>query len=126
VPSVFSLGIIVPILKKSTLDTNSPTSYRPITVSSVHTKLIEGCMYPDDISEDSQFGFKKGNGVEFGCALLHDVAAISNDGKSPIFVCSLDAEKCFDSIWHEGLFFKLWDKIPIDHWFLLYITGTKN
>ncbi len=77
-------------------------------------------MLPDDISEDNQFGFKKGSGVEFGCALLHDIAAISIDGKSPLFVCSLDAEKCFDSIWYEGLFFKLWNKIPTHHWFLLY------
>ena len=40
--------------------------------------------------------------------------------KSPLFSCSLDAEKCFDSIWHKGLFYKLRDRIPPDHWLLLY------
>ena len=40
--------------------------------------------------------------------------------KSPLFTCSLDAEKCFDSIWHKALFYKLWNKIPVKHWVLLY------
>ena len=29
-----------------------------------------------------------------------------------MFVCSLDAEKCFDSIWHDGLFYKLHHVLP--------------
>ena len=112
VPNVFSLGIIVPVLKKSTLDPNCSNNYRPITISSVHTKLVEGLIIPTDQSNDNQFGFKKGSGVDFGCALLHDIACIVNESNSPLFVCALDAEKCFDSIWHDGLFFKLYDKIP--------------
>ena len=33
-----------------------------------------------------------------------------------------DAEKCFDLIWHDGLFYKLWSSIPLPHchWLLLY------
>ena len=27
--------------------------------------------------------------------------------KSPVFVCSLDAQQCFDTIWHDGLFISL-------------------
>ena len=39
---------------------------------------------------------------------------------SPVYVATLDAEKCFDCIWHEGLFLKLHGKIPDPHWLLLY------
>lgn len=119
VPDVFNLGVIVPVLKKPTLDPNCPNNYRPITISSVHTKLVEGLIIPADESNDNQFGFKKGNGAEFGSAFLHDMAAVANHSRSPLFVCALDAEKCFDSIWHDGLFFKLQNKIPDSHWFLL-------
>ena len=29
-----------------------------------------------------------------------------------MFICSLDAEKCFDSIWHERFFYKLQSFFP--------------
>ena len=51
VPDVLRLGIIIPILKKPTLDVSAFNNYRPITLSSVYAKLIELMMIPDsDIS----------------------------------------------------------------------------
>lgn len=41
--------------------------------------------------------------------------------KSPLFVCTLDAEKCFDSIWQNGLFYKLLDILPGAQWRCLYL-----
>ena len=35
VPTIFKMGIIIPILKKPTLDCNNVVNYRPITLSSV-------------------------------------------------------------------------------------------
>ena len=35
--------------------------------------------------------------------------------KPPLFVCSLESEKCFDSLWHHALLFKLIDEIPDQH-----------
>ena len=48
------------------------------------------------------------------------VAAYTNSQGSAVYVCSLDAEKCFDSIWHVGLFYKLIDTIPDSQWLFLY------
>jgi retron-type reverse transcriptase len=36
-----------------------------------------------------------------------------------LYLCTLDAEKCFDCIWHDGLFFKLKDILPQHHWIYL-------
>ena len=44
-PSSFYNGVIIPILKKPTLDPNRPENYRPITLSSVHSKVIESIKY---------------------------------------------------------------------------------
>ena len=44
----------------------------------------------------------------------------SKHNKSNMYICTLDAEKCFDSIWHEGLFYKIYGKIPEVEWRFLY------
>ncbi|CAL4081552.1 unnamed protein product, partial [Meganyctiphanes norvegica] len=36
IPDIFEVGIIIPNLKKSTLDPNNSSNYRPITLSSIH------------------------------------------------------------------------------------------
>jgi hypothetical protein len=121
IPSYISLGIIVPILKKTTLNPNIPNNYRPITLGSIHCKLLEFLLMPDDCAHINQFGFRKWRGTGMACALLNDVIAESRHSSSPLFVCSLDAEKCFDSLWHFGLFFKLLDKVPNSHWLFLFL-----
>lgn len=46
-------------------------------------------------------------GTDLACSFLSDVMYYTNEGNSPLYVCSLDAKKCFDRIWHVGLFYKL-------------------
>ena len=121
VPTSFTIGIIVPIFKKPSLNPNTASSYRPVTLSSVYSKLLEMLMMPDDDHlHDSQYGFRKQRGTSLACSLLNDVMAYFKSKKSPVFVCSLDAEKCFDSLWHHALLYKLVDKMPDSHWLTLY------
>ena len=120
IPEIFQKSIIIPILKKSTLDANTPTNYRPICLSSVHTKLVEHVIMPEDNVSKNQFGFRKGRGTLFATSLLNDVASYSTAQGSSLYVCSLDAEKCFDSIWHPGLLYKLMHVIPDVEWLFLY------
>ena len=75
---------------------------------------------PKDELNDTQFGFRESRGTAMPCVLLNDIAAYFNESGSPLYVCSLDAEKCFDSIWHDALLFKLWGKLPLQHWLLIY------
>ena len=125
VPDVIKLGVIAPQLKKAHLDPNDPNSYRPITLSSIHSKLIECCLIPNDDVSDVQFGYRKSRSTEFACAYLHDVITDFNSSGSPVFICGLDANKCFDTVWHDGLFYKLWSRIPTSHWIYL-VTWYRN
>ena len=68
----------------------------------------------------NQFGFRKGCGTSFGIGLLNDLLCHYKYSKSPMFMCGLDAEKCFDSLWHDGLFFKLKKFLPDIVWRFLY------
>ena len=65
VPDIFQKCLIVPILKKATLDSNDPTNYRPIALSSVHTKLIEYIIMPRRQSKQTAVWLQKRKGNSF-------------------------------------------------------------
>lgn len=119
VPDSLSLGVIIPVLKKPTLDTNSPINFRPITLSTTYSRLLELLIAPEHSPCDTQYGFRPGRGTGFVTCLINDMTASFNAAGSPVYLCTLDAEKCFDTIWHNGLFFKLWDKVTAQRWLLL-------
>ena len=102
VPTSFYTGLIVPILKKSTLNPNIAKNYRPITLSSIHTKMVEALILPGTDLFDTRFG-----GTAFACNLLNDITSYFKSQNSPVFVAALDAENLFDSICHVSLFLKL-------------------
>ena len=122
VPDAFHTGLIIPILKKSTLDKNVTGNYRPVTLSSVFSKLAEIFMTPDceSLIAENQFGFQPKRGTDFCTNILNDVIAHAKSQNYPLFICGLDAEKCFDKIWHSGLLFKLIDVLPVSHWLFMY------
>ncbi len=102
---------------KPTLNPATPVNYRPIIVSSIFSKLFELIILPSNIPLcNNQFGFRSGYGVYNGLNLLNDIMCHSKYTGSNMFLCSLDAEKCFDSIWHDGLFYKLYNVLPDIHW----------
>ena len=81
--------------------------YRPITLSSIHTKLVELFLIPSVEVCDTQYGFREGRGTSMACCLLNDVTSYCKSRGSPLFIASLDAEKCFDTVCHVSLFVKL-------------------
>ena len=78
VPTLFTTGLIVPILKKSTLNPNIAHNYRPITLSSLHTKMVKALILPDTDLFDTQFGFRENRGTAFACNLLNYITSILN------------------------------------------------
>ena len=69
-----------------------------------------------------QYGFRLGYCTSRGTSLLNDLIHYSSFMESNLLICSLDAEKCFDSIWHDGLFYQLHVKKLFDGavWRALY------
>ncbi len=54
------------------------------------------------------------------CSFLNDIITHCKVQKSSLFIASLDAEKCFDTVCHVSLFFKLIGVIPEHEWLFLY------
>ena len=71
---------------------------------------------PPDGAHENQFGFRTGRGTAMACSFLNDLMQYCRFNGSPMSICSLDAEKCFDTIWDDGLFYKLIDILPQSHW----------
>ena len=117
VPISFTKGVLVPLLKKPTMDPSVPNNYRPVTISSTLSKLLEVyilevCGHHD--FSDLQFGFITGRGTNMAVSLVNDVISYCTERGSPVYTCSLDAQGAFDAIPHAVLFQKAMDVLP-DH-----------
>ena len=88
VPESLTLGVIIPVLKKPTLNPNISRNNRPITLSTTHAKLIELLMLLKDDSCPSQFGFRDDRGTTFAAALFNDVTSYFRHRGSPVYTCS--------------------------------------
>ena len=123
VPTKFKNGILIPILKKATVDPTIEKNYRPVIVSNTLSKMLE--MYVvDECSDfsfnDLQFGFIKNRGTNTAVSLANDVASYCNFNGSSVFLCGLDAEGAYDGIPHPVLFKKSMNVISDISWRLLY------
>ena len=123
VPDSFSKGLMIPVLKKNNIDPSTPKNYRPITISTTFSKLLE--LYILEMSsghsfDPMQFGFVEGRGTAMAISLATDVSQLCNAQNSPTFMCSLDAEGAFDGIPHSIIFMKAIDVIPDACWRILY------
>ena len=121
VPKGFTTGVLVPIHKKPHLDPADPKNYRPITISSTLSKLVE--MYilrrSDHSFHEMQFGFRDNLGTDIAVSLAHDVISHCVHRGSAVYVCSLDAEGAFDGIPHGILFSRAYSAMPERLWRLM-------
>lgn len=77
-------------------------SYRPITVSSVISKVFEKVLLPHITSHalmgDKQLGFRNGLGCGHAHRLLRRIMRSTSLVKEPLFACSVDISAAFDSV----------------------------
>ena len=76
IPISFTKGVLVPLLKKPAMDPSVPNNYRPITISSTLSKLLE--VYKLEVCghhdfNDLQFGFISGRGMNMAVPLVNYV-----------------------------------------------------
>ena len=69
-------------------ESNDPGSLRPVTLSSVFSKILVIVMLPEDSVYDSQFEFRKGRGTAMACTLLNGINCYFENAKSPLHICS--------------------------------------
>ena len=112
-PKSWSQGLIVPIHKKG--DRSDPNNYRGITLTSCFAKLFTSLINERlkiwsvkyDVISDAQFGFKANFSTVDAIFLLNSFIQKQFRDKKQLFCCFIDLQKCFDSIYRNGLWFKL-------------------
>ena len=111
-------SIIIPLVKSYKKSLNNPNNYRGISIIPIFTKILEYLIL--DIcpeiqqSHESQFGFKRHSSTLHAEFIICETIKYYNQNNSPVYLCSLDAEKAFDSCNWNVLFQKLYydKKVP--------------
>jgi hypothetical protein len=106
---------------------HEPTSYRPISVLPVTSKLFEGLILKRIHDEHDtttllpshQFGFRERHSTIHQAHRLVNEIATSLEEKKYCNAVFLDISQAFDRIWHPGLLFKLKHTLTSNYYLLL-------
>ena len=118
--SLSTSGFIIPLVKSYKKSLENPNNYRGISIIPIFTKLLEYLILiispAITKSHSSQFGFQHNSSTLHAEFLLSETVKFYNDHNSPLYICSLDAEKAFDSCNWDVLFEKLYfeKKLPLN------------
>eukprot|EP00732_Lithocolla_globosa_P001451 Lithocolla_globosa_v1_NODE_723_length_3383_cov_3.240986.p1 type:complete len:404 gc:universal NODE_723_length_3383_cov_3.240986:1852-3063(+) len=89
--------------------------YRPITLLDTTAKLLEKIFLArftgklNRVISELQAGFTKGRGCAEDLFCLEEIIAQAKENHHrPLHAVFLDLRRAFDSVWHDGLFTKLW------------------
>ena len=110
-PNDLSKSRIIRIVKSMKKSLKSPNNYRGISIIPVLTKILEyviiiKCPAITE-SHSSQYGFKENSSTLHAEYIINETIKMYHSKNSPVYICSLDAEKAFDSCNWNILFNKL-------------------
>lgn len=113
-PASFKTAKVIPILKAGKTATE-PKSYRPISLLNTMGKILEKIIYKRLVSiveeknllPNYQFGFRRGHSTIHQAARIKQHIQENKRQNKSTGMILLDIEKAFDSIWHDGLIYKL-------------------
>ena len=102
---------MIPLVKSLKKSLNTTGNYRGISIIPILTKLLQYLIlhkYPElSESQPLQFGFKSNSSSIHAEFIINETIKAYNKKKSCVYMCSLDAEKAFDSCSWDALFKKL-------------------
>ena len=125
VPDKLNVSIIKPILKDQYKNTDDINNIRPISISNCFAQILEKLILilsPGlKVSHVNQFGFKEKTSCNHALFTLKETILNYTENKTGIKIASLDAEKAFDKVWRDALFFKIIKKMDQTLWYILKI-----
>ena len=114
-PSSWCEGRITPIYKSG--NKNDLSNYRGICISSCLGKLftsvlntrLKNYVLQQNILHQAQIGFLPNHGTSDHIFTLRTLVDnyVSHSTNGKLYTCFIDFKKAFDSVWHDGLFYKL-------------------
>lgn len=113
-PNKWRHATVIPIPKGTTL-TQDFRQYRPISLLSPLSKIFElliktkfqNCLERFSAFNRLQFGFTKGKSTGHALTYLLEDVHLAAYKKTPTLAVSIDLKKAFDTVWINGLIFKM-------------------
>ena len=121
IPESLKSGIILPLFKGKGAKANNKDNYRGITLFPTLCKIYEMILLNrlDNFAahkgffSEMQFGFQEGVGcTEASFTILETINHMLERG-SKVFSCFLDVRKAFDTVWIDGILYKLFSELRI-------------
>ena len=134
VSALLSTSKMIPLVKSLKKSLKEAGNYRGISIIPILTKMLEYIIMEKCPSlletHGLQFGFKNQSSTNHAEFMISETLKFYNSKKSPVYMCSLDAEKAFDSCNWDLLFNKLIERgTPlrvVNILSCLYKNGTSN
>lgn len=99
---------------KSGKDVSKPENYRPISLLCTLSKIFERIIHKklktemlEDLSQKEQFGFKSQHSTTQQLTRITEKITKAFNTKKSVGMILLDIQKAFDTVWHNGLVYKL-------------------
>jgi hypothetical protein len=133
-PTGQKAAIVVPVLKKSTLDPLDMSNYRPISNLSFVSKLLERCvndqlnghLRANGLLPDEQSAYRRHHSTETAVLKVLSDAYAAADDKEVTLLCLLDLSAAFDTVDHGILLERLRHTYglrgPVVDWFQSYLS----
>ena len=112
-PKLWKVGYIIPIFKSD--DSFDPSNYRGITISSCLGKLftpminerLNEFLEVRNILSHYQIGFRRGYRTADHVFILNTILNSYFSKGKKVYACFVDFSKAYDSVWRNGLLYKL-------------------
>ena len=113
VPKSWKCAIVIPVFKSG--EAKSSTNYRPISLTSIASKVMEGIVKDsivrhcnsNNLLSDHQFGFLPRRSANLQLLQYHDLVATNCAKGYQVDSVYLDFKAVFDSVVHSKLLHKL-------------------
>ena len=132
-PTLFKTSnmIFAPKPNKSPFD---PLNYRPISLLELLAKILERIISNrlllyleyNNYLPQNQFGFRPGRSTQQSIFLINEAIKESRLQHRTILTATRDITKAFDSLWHEGLLYKIFHHLNLGLDFTSFIFNYIN